>query len=150
MPRRFDVGRIAPDLTLIGDRDRLIQVLNNLLSNAIKFSPADATVTIGAQERNTRVVLTVSDQGPGIPEEFQSRLFDQFTQADPSKTRASGGSGLGLSIAKGLVEGMHGHISLDTRIHQGTTFFVELPGVAEDTGLPEDGVEGAEEVGDEP
>ena len=134
----LELGEISPELTLVGDRDRLIQVLNNLLSNAIKFSPADEVVTVSAHALEGRVVLTVSDQGPGIPEEFQSRLFDQFTQADPSKTRASGGSGLGLSIAKGLVEGMHGQISLDTRIGKGTTFFVELPGVSDEKA---DGVE---------
>ena len=123
----LQIGHMEPDLEMIGDRDRMIQVLNNLLSNAIKFSPAEEMVTVAALSREDRVVITVSDNGPGIPEEFQSRLFDQFTQADPSKTRASGGSGLGLSIAKGLVEGMGGQISLDTRIGSGTTFFVELP-----------------------
>lgn len=138
----LQIGRVEDGLEMIGDRDRLIQVLNNLLSNAIKFSPAEEMVTVAALERDARVVLTVSDNGPGIPEEFQSRLFDQFTQADPSKTRASGGSGLGLSIAKGLVEGMGGQISLDTRIGSGTTFFVELP-AAVDVDGEDDGDSGS-------
>lgn len=117
---------VPPSLELLGDRDRLIQVLNNLLSNAIKFSPEDAEVAVGAYERRDRIVLSVSDQGPGIPEEFLSRLFDQFTQADATQTRAAGGSGLGLSIARGLVEGMGGQIRVETALDRGTTFFVEL------------------------
>lgn len=130
---------VRPELQLTGDRDRLIQVLNNLLSNAIKFSPNGETVSVGARaEGEDRVVITVADNGPGIPEEFQSRLFDQFTQADPSKTRATGGSGLGLSISKGLVEGMGGHISLDTRVDEGTTFFVELPVRGDEDGADEE------------
>ncbi|MEM8933292.1 MAG: PAS domain-containing sensor histidine kinase, partial [Acidobacteriota bacterium] len=118
---------IPNGLELLGDRDRLMQVLNNLVSNAIKFSPRGEEVVVGAYSRRNRVVIKVADRGPGIPDEFRSRLFDQFTQADPSKTRSSGGSGLGLSIAKGLVEGMRGHIDLDTRIDEGTTFYVDLP-----------------------
>lgn len=118
---------VPEGLELLGDRDRLMQVLNNLVSNAIKFSPAGEEVVVSGYRRHERVVLTVADHGPGIPDEFRSRLFDQFTQADPSKTRSSGGSGLGLSIAKGLVEGMRGRIDLDTRIDEGTTFYVDLP-----------------------
>ncbi|MEM9596614.1 MAG: PAS domain S-box protein, partial [Acidobacteriota bacterium] len=114
-------------LRVLGDRDRLIQVLSNLLSNAIKFSPPGERVRLGASLSRGRVVIAVADHGPGIPEEFRHRLFDQFTQADPSKTRASGGSGLGLSIVKGLVEGMQGQINLDTEVGSGTTFYVSLP-----------------------
>lgn len=123
--------RVTPfeprELQVQADRDRLMQVLNNLLSNAIKFSPDQATVQVGAYLRDHRVVLTVADQGPGIPEEFRGRLFDRFTQFDSSSTRRSGGSGLGLSIVKGLVEGMSGHVSLETELDKGTTFHVALP-----------------------
>ncbi len=122
-----------PDLEILGDRDRLMQVLNNLLSNAIKFSPDQATVRVGAYLRNEQIVLTVADQGPGIPEEFRGRLFDRFTQFDSSSTRRSGGSGLGLSIVKGLVEGMSGRVSLETELDKGTTFHVALPIAVEAT-----------------
>ena len=114
-------------LRVQADRDRLMQVLNNLIANAIKFSPAGESVTVSARRSGVQVVLSVADQGPGIPAEFQGQLFDQFTQADGSKTRASGGSGLGLSIVKGLVEGMAGTIDLETELGRGTTFFVSLP-----------------------
>ncbi|MEM1178160.1 MAG: PAS domain S-box protein [Acidobacteriota bacterium] len=121
------VESVGEGLQVMADRDRLMQVLNNLIANAIKFSPAGESVSIGGHRSGLHVVLTVTDQGPGIPDEFRDRLFDQFTQADGSKTRASGGSGLGLSIAKGLVEGMAGHIDLETEAGRGTTFFVKLP-----------------------
>ena len=120
---------IESDLEVFADRDRLIQVLNNLISNAIKFSSSGDRVTVGAQRRGPRVVLSVADNGPGIPKAFEKRLFEQFTQVDSSATRKSGGSGLGLSIVKGLVEGMGGEIHLETELGQGTTFYVFLPRV---------------------
>ncbi len=110
------------------DRERLGQVLSNLLSNAIKFSPPGDVVTLSSHGERDRVIITVSDNGPGIPEDFRDRLFQKFTQFDASSTRRSGGSGLGLSIASGLVEGMKGRLTLDTKVARGATFHVELPG----------------------
>ncbi len=114
-------------LTLRGDRDRLGQILNNLLSNAIKFSPPGDVVTLASRGEQDRVVITVSDNGPGIPEDFRDRLFQKFSQFDASSTRRAGGSGLGLSIARGLVEGMDGRLRLDTDVERGATFHIELP-----------------------
>lgn len=122
-----------PLLRVFGDRDRLMQVLHNLISNAIKFSPPREKVALEARRQGDKVILVVADHGQGIPDEFRGRIFDQFTQADPSKTRAAGGSGLGLSIAKGLVEGMKGSIRLETKLGAGTTFFVELPAAPDGT-----------------
>ena len=116
-----------PGLIALSDRERLGQVLSNLLSNAIKFSPPGDAVTLSSHSEEDRVVITVSDNGPGIPEDFRDRLFQKFTQFDASSTRRSGGSGLGLSIAQGLVEGMNGRIRLDTRVERGATFHIELP-----------------------
>ncbi len=110
-----------------GDHDRISQILSNLLSNAIKFSPPGDAVTISCRGERNRVVISVSDNGPGIPLDFQGRLFEKFTQFDASATRRSGGSGLGLSIARGLAEGMHGRIVLDEEVARGATFHVELP-----------------------
>lgn len=117
----------SPELSVCTDRNRLLQVLNHLLTNAIKFSPAGETVTLTVHPRGSEVRLAIIDRGEGIPEAFQSRLFDQFTQADSSHTRSHGGSGLGLNIVKGLVEGMKGRVSLDSEIGRGTTFYVDLP-----------------------
>ncbi|MCP3962694.1 MAG: PAS domain S-box protein [bacterium] len=115
------------DLYVMGDRDRLGQVLNNLLSNAIKFSPPSDVVTLSLRSARDRVIISVADNGPGIPQEFRDRLFEKFTQFDASVTRRSGGSGLGLSIARGLAEGMNGRIVLDTAVSQGATFRIEMP-----------------------
>lgn len=115
-------------LPVLGDRLRLLQVLHNLVSNAIKFSPRGDVVVLGAAATGDRVRLSVRDHGPGIPEEFHDRLFEKFTQLDASPTRRAGGSGLGLSIVKGLVEGMHGRILVATpESGDGTVFHVELP-----------------------
>ncbi|MEM7584486.1 MAG: PAS domain S-box protein [Acidobacteriota bacterium] len=110
-----------------GDHDRISQILSNLLSNAIKFSPPGDVVTLSCRSERDRVVISVADNGPGIPSDFQGRLFEKFTQFDASATRRSGGSGLGLSIARGLAEGMHGRIVLDESVARGATFHVELP-----------------------
>ncbi len=110
-----------------GDHDRIGQILSNLLSNAIKFSPPGDVVTLSCRSARDRIIITVADNGPGIPADFQGRLFEKFTQFDASATRRSGGSGLGLSIARGLAEGMHGRIVLDEDVARGATFHVELP-----------------------
>ncbi len=116
-----------PELTARGDYERLGQILSNLLSNAIKFSPPGDAVTIVCRGERDRALISVSDNGPGIPQDFRGRLFEKFTQFDASATRRSGGSGLGLSIARGLAEGMDGRIVLDSSISRGATFHVELP-----------------------
>ena len=109
------------------DEQRLAQVLANLLSNAAKFSPAGASVTVAAQQRDGKVQISVSDQGPGIAEAFRPRLFSKFSQADATDTRRKGGTGLGLAISKALIERMHGQIGVDSSPGQGSTFWVELP-----------------------
>ena len=109
------------------DASRFIQVLSNLLSNAAKFSPPGETITVAAELRGERVRISVADNGIGIAEEFRPRIFGRFSQADASATRAKGGTGLGLHISKQLVERMAGRIGYDTRIGEGTTFWVEFP-----------------------
>jgi len=116
-----------------GDADRLMQVFANLLSNAAKFSPSGSTVEIAAQDLGDRVRFTVKDQGGGIPEEFQDRVFQRFSQADGSDDRASGGLGLGLNIARAIVELHGGTIGFETKIGEGTTFHFDLPALPGDT-----------------
>lgn len=116
-----------PSALVTGDADRLIQVFTNLLSNAVKFSPADGVVHISVSAREGCWRVDVRDEGRGIPAEFQPRLFDKFSQADSSDTRAKGGSGLGLSIAREIVHRHQGVISFDTCEGEGTTFHVDLP-----------------------
>ena len=109
------------------DSDRFNQVLTNLVSNAVKFSPAGGTVEISMTEKGALIHLAVTDHGPGIPTDFQDRIFQKFMQADSSSTRQQGGTGLGLNISKAIVERMNGRIGFDTVVGQGTTFWVELP-----------------------
>jgi len=109
------------------DSDRLMQVMTNLLSNAVKFSPVGGTVGVMLSHTAQHLRIEVSDQGPGIPEEFRSRIFQKFSQADSSDTRQKGGSGLGLNISRGLIESMGGSIGFNRNAGAGTTFFFELP-----------------------
>lgn len=110
-----------------GDVLRVKQVINNLISNAIKFTPANGKVTLHvsldeAMAKEVTICFAVTDTGIGIPEEFQSKIFDVFSQADESTTRKFGGTGLGLAIVKQLVEHMGGEIFLKSKLNQGSTF----------------------------
>ena len=109
------------------DAQRLAQVLSNLISNAVKYSPDGGTVEVSAERFPHVVRVTVTDHGSGIPEEFRSRIFQKFAQADSSDTRQKGGTGLGLSIARELVERMAGRIDFESVEGQGTSFYFELP-----------------------
>ena len=114
----------ATGLSVTADRKRLQQVIANLVSNAAKFSPEGGEIRVAARaNRDGRVVLSVADQGPGVPDEFKARMFERFEQAEHSK----GGTGLGLAICKALVERMGGRIWCESAASQGTTLLVELP-----------------------
>jgi heavy metal sensor kinase len=110
-----------------GDRLVLRQALLNLVDNAIKYSPEGAQVTIRVDELSDDAVLEVSDTGPGIPAELQSRIFDRFYRVDESRSRDNGGTGLGLSIAKWAVEVNGGRLTMETRDGGGSTFRITLP-----------------------
>lgn len=109
------------------DFDRLIQVVTNLVSNAIKFSPPDGRVTVSVSREERLVRLCVKDDGPGIPDEFRSRIFTKFAQADSSDTRQKGGTGLGLVIAKEIVDRHGGRLWFESEPGCGASFFVDLP-----------------------
>lgn len=126
----------VPAVTLQVDEGRFQQVMANLLSNAAKFSPAGEVVRVTTHVTTRTddkgaatewLQLRVIDHGVGIPEEFRSRVFQKFSQADASDTRAKDGTGLGLSITQALVRHMGGTISFETVPGIGTTFQVELP-----------------------
>ncbi|HSJ17593.1 MAG TPA: HAMP domain-containing sensor histidine kinase [Solirubrobacterales bacterium] len=104
---------------------RLTRVLQNLLQNAISHTPADGTVRVEAQRRAGSLRLTVEDSGEGIPPGAAERVFDPFWRGDPA--RASDGSGLGLALAKRIVESLGGEISVDGGARRGARFAVELP-----------------------
>ncbi len=116
-----------PGIKVSGNADRLMQVLNNLLANAAKFSPANGTVEVSVVRRGAMVRVAVVDQGTGIPDEFRSRIFQKFAQADSSDTRQKGGTGLGLSISRAIVEKHGGQIDFMSDPGNGTTFYFDLP-----------------------
>jgi two-component system OmpR family sensor kinase len=109
-----------------GDEQRLHQVLSNLLANARRHTPAGTTVEVALARQNGNAVLSVTDDGPGIPAELQADVFDRFTRADASRTRDSGGAGLGLALVQAIVTAHDGSVSVDS--HPGRTrFTVTLP-----------------------
>ena len=114
-----------------GDKDRLMQVLSNLMSNAAKFSPDGEIVTLSIFDFNEEIRIAVEDKGPGIPEDFRDSLFEKFSQADSSDTRKVGGTGLGLSISQAIVEQHRGTIGFDTETGNGSTFYINLPKLAD-------------------
>jgi PAS domain S-box-containing protein len=124
---KFILDSRAPDARVNVDADRIIQVLTNLLSNASKFSPPDGTVTVTVRRTAEGVRVEVADRGPGIPEEFRSRIFQKFSQADSSDMRQKGGTGLGLSISRSIIEKHRGTIGFDSETGRGTSFFILLP-----------------------
>ncbi|MBK5969109.1 MULTISPECIES: PAS domain S-box protein [Thiorhodovibrio] len=122
--------RIAEEIAVRVDSQRLQQVLANFLSNAAKFSPDGSTVEIGVRLRDTCARIWVRDRGPGIPREFRSRIFQKFSQADASDTRQRGGTGLGLAITKELMERMGGAVGFESVVGEGATFWADLPVMA--------------------
>jgi PAS domain S-box-containing protein len=127
------IAALPIDAHVLADRDRVAQTLTNLLSNAIKFSPAGGTVIVAAGPQAAEpggvgmVRFTVTDQGSGIPVDQLETVFDRFTQADASDTRAKGGTGLGLPISRGIIEQHGGRIWATSAPDQGTTFSFTLP-----------------------
>ncbi|RMF19561.1 MAG: response regulator [Gammaproteobacteria bacterium] len=125
----------------LGDPTRLTQILNNLLSNAIKFTQEGSVELRIREDEGMTIHFSVTDTGCGIPADKQARIFERFTQADESITRAFGGTGLGLAITRGLVDLFGGHLTLESEEDVGSTFAFEV-------NLPEAG--DADQTGTEP
>jgi PAS domain S-box-containing protein len=119
---KLDVARCLPTISV--DRDRLLQVFENLIGNAVKFTPSGGSITIGANLRGGEVMFWVEDTGAGIPAEHLPHLFDRFWQA---KKGAKGGAGLGLAIARGVVDAHGGRIWVESTEGRGTTFYFTVP-----------------------
>lgn len=109
------------------DQDKLIQVIDNIINNAIKYSPDGGTIYVRLMSTHNQLVLSIQDQGLGIPQESIPHLFDRFYRVDKARSRAQGGSGLGLSIAKEEIELHNGKIWVNSIENKGTTFFISLP-----------------------
>ena len=119
---------VATDVVVMVDPARLDQALGNLLDNALRHTPAGGTVTVACREAGPAIEIEVRDSGDGIAPEHLGHVFDRFFRADPARGRASGGSGIGLTITKALVEAHGGEISADSAgPGQGSSFVVRLP-----------------------
>lgn len=114
-------------LQVYGDRGQLLMAFNNLVANAVHYSPEGSPVGIGAREHEGTIEVAVTDQGIGIAPENQERIFERFFRVDPARSRRTGGSGLGLSIVKHVVENHGGDIRVWSRLGKGSTFTVRLP-----------------------
>jgi len=125
---RLDEGRELPDepVEAVGDAARLHQVFANLLANARIHTPPETTVGVALALENDRAIVTVTDDGPGIPENLQSTLFERFARGDSSRYRGTGSTGLGLAIARAVVAAHHGEIDVESRPGF-TCFRVSLP-----------------------
>src|SRR5206468_12257743 len=118
---------IAPGAeTVTGDRDRLEQALQNLAANAIRYAPRGTAVHLSARLGDASVVVSVEDEGPGIAPEHLPHIFDRFYKADASRAGISGGSGLGLSIVKAIVERQGGRLTVESRPGR-TVFEMTMP-----------------------
>ncbi|NJR37597.1 MAG: response regulator [Leptolyngbyaceae cyanobacterium CSU_1_4] len=127
---------VEPDLPeIMGDRDRLIQVLINLLSNAIKFTPT-GTVTCRAQSHQDNIIVSVIDQGIGIAIEDQPKVFEKFKQVGEVMTDKPKGTGLGLPICKQIVEHHNGRLWVNSQLGQGSTFAFSLPTAVSNQPIP--------------
>ncbi|MFN6500297.1 MAG: sensor histidine kinase [Nostoc sp. DedQUE01] len=109
------------------DYSRLKQVLLNLIDNAVKYSEANTPITFKLDRLPDKVIIQVCDNGYGIPLQHQARIFERFYRVDESRSHATGGSGLGLSIVKTLVEGMGGNVSIQSKLGEGSIFTIILP-----------------------
>jgi DNA-binding response OmpR family regulator len=120
---------LPADLPVIhADEDRLSQVLLNLVGNALQYTPPAGTVTIAVEKRSAELLITIRDTGVGIPAEHLPHLFTRFYRVDKSRSRVGGGSGIGLTIVKHLVEAHGGHVWADSEgINAGSTFGFSLP-----------------------
>jgi two-component system sensor histidine kinase SenX3 len=116
-----DAGRI------FGDEQQLVTALSNLISNAIKYSPNNTRVGVGARRVDDTIEISVTDQGPGIPENDLDRIFERFYRVDPARSRDTGGTGLGLAIVKHVCANHGGDCVVWSQVGQGSTFTLRFP-----------------------
>lgn len=125
--RRVESDVPEQPVTVNVDADRMRQVLGNLLSNALVHTPETARVRVGLTAVADEAVITVADDGPGVPGEALDHLFERFYRADPGRSRARGGTGLGLSIVAAVVAASGGTVTCTSELGEGSTFTMRLP-----------------------
>lgn len=120
------------DAAVIADDKRIVQVLINLITNAIKFSPRNSTIKLSVEEHDGVVEFRVADQGPGIPADQKSLIFEKFRQSRAHSNVAIKSSGLGLAIVRAIVEAHGGTLGVDSEVGKGSTFWFKLPAVEDE------------------
>ena len=115
------------DVNVSGDKVKLRQLFTNILENAVRYTPADGKISISLLEKESNAVVSISDTGIGIPPEHLPHIFERFYRVDKARARADGGVGLGLAIAKIIVESHKGKIEVESEVGKGTTFIVSIP-----------------------
>jgi len=116
-----------PEVVVLGDSEQLIMAINNLLENAINYSPENTKVSVSVTINEEIVEIVVADQGIGIPEEAQDRIFERFYRVDPARSRETGGTGLGLSIVKHVASNHGGDVKVWSSPNVGSSFALRLP-----------------------
>lgn len=124
---RITVENPENPIIVICDQERIRQVLSNLLNNAIKFTPPTREIAINVEDRNVCVVVAVSDEGIGIPQEEHEKIFDRFYEIGGYLEHETGGAGLGLAIVRGIVWAHGGKVWIDSEVGRGSTFYFSLP-----------------------
>lgn len=109
------------------DADRIVQVLDNIMNNAVNYSPKGGTITCGMKIESGYVIMSIKDEGIGIPEEDLKHIFTRFYRVDHARSRAMGGTGLGLAISREVIEQHEGNIWAESMNRSGTTFYIALP-----------------------
>lgn len=116
-----------PEVVVLGDSEQLIMAIHNLLENAINYSPENTKVSVSSTVSDDIVEIIVADQGIGIPEEAQDRIFERFYRVDPARSRETGGTGLGLSIVKHVASNHGGEVKVWSSPNVGSSFALRLP-----------------------
>ncbi len=127
--KRYTIRRefTQRELWMEVDADRMIQVIDNIMNNAIKYSPDGGTITVSLSETHNHILLSIRDQGLGIPKADLTKIFTRFYRVDKARARQQGGTGLGLAISREVIKAHGGSIWAQSRENYGSTFFISLP-----------------------
>ncbi|MCA9111819.1 MAG: GHKL domain-containing protein, partial [Planctomycetaceae bacterium] len=130
-------------LSVLADADELRTILDNLVDNAIKYTESTGHVTVRWQQAEDMGIISVEDDGAGIPLDRQARIFERFYRVDKARDRQRGGTGLGLSIVKHLCQLFGGSVEVESQMGKGSTFRVRLPLVGSQDHVPAPGTQSA-------
>lgn len=134
--KKYSIKRVftQKDLWVEIDPDKMTQAIDNIMNNAIKYSPNGGTITCRLNDTQRYIILSITDQGLGIPRKDLKKVFDRFYRVDKARSRKQGGTGLGLSISKEVIEAQGGHVWVNSMENRGSTFYISLSYDAKEVG----------------